>query len=167
MFVYMGIDPGVGGGLAWLQVSNSETELYYAATPRLETEACIGAEFEYLVESGLPIWATIEWVSPFAKANTRSSFTFGANYGFLRGLLVAHGIAFQTVKPQNWLRGLNLRTKQKDETQREWKTYLLECAQNMFPDWEFPKTKGDRFAVADAILIAEYSRRSWGKFNAS
>lgn len=74
-------------------------------------------------------------------------FSFGNNYGFLRGILMAEGISTELVRPQKWQKGLSGLSGLKD-TQR--KRALKEHACRLFPKLK-PTLK-----TCDALLIARY-----------
>ena len=75
-------------------------------------------------------------------------FSFGQGYGFLRGLLTAYRIPFQTVSPSTWQKALGCLTKgDKSVTRRK--------AQEMFPSVEVTNRN------ADALLLAWYAKEVW------
>jgi len=88
------------------------------------------------------------------KQGVSSTFKFGRGYGFLRGCLVALGIPFEDVTPQTWMRALNVPPRRKNETKAQFKQRLRGVAQQLFPSEKIT------LATADALLIAEYCRRT-------
>lgn len=146
---YLGIDPGQSGGIAILSDRRQE----FALLKKLDdTET---GTFNFLEEfcdmneqgliSGRKAW--IENVHAMPKQGVASSFKFGRNYGFLRGLLIALRIPFDTVSPSKWQRTLGCLSKGD-------KNVTKAAAERLFPwvrvaHWN-----------ADALLIAEYGRRS-------
>jgi len=154
--IYCGIDPGKSGGIAWLDGD------VVCMTPMPDTELDVWKEFDAMTESDV-VYAVIEKVHSMPSQSAQSGFTFGQNYGFLRGMLVGNEcIKFQEVGPRTWMAALNIRSRKKTEAKGVWKSYLLQCAENLFPDAPWPSTKGGKLAVCDALLIAEYSRRYYG-----
>jgi hypothetical protein len=128
------------------------------------------------------VYAVIEKVHSMPSQGVSSSFTFGKNYGFLRGCLTAAGIPFEEVTPQVWMKALGVpprrvgkkqKAKKKGkwvvqeiggESKAEYKLRLLSIAQQKFPQlplWREPRSKGKQLAVCDALLIAYYSQQKY------
>jgi hypothetical protein len=80
-------------------------------------------------------------------------FKFGMSYGGLRMALIAAGISFLEVTPQQWQKTLGVSTKKKNETKGKFKNRLKALAQQIFPSVKVT------LATADALLLAEYARR--------
>jgi len=146
--LYIGVDPGVSGGIAALY----DTGQYAWAKKMPATEGDI---FE--VFNGVVMWcrdnvyrpkACIEMVHAMPAQGVRSVFTFGRNYGFLRACLYGARIPFEEITPQAWQGALRCRTKgDKNVTKKK--------AQQLWPD----RGRGITHAIADALLIAEWYRR--------
>jgi crossover junction endodeoxyribonuclease RuvC len=142
---YIGIDPGKSGGIAVLTGSSVETQ-YLSAT-----EADVWS-FLY----GLSTWpdredsyAYIEKVHSMPRQGVASTFKFGQSYGFLRGILVAIRIPFEEVTPQAWQKAMGCMSRgDKNVTKAK--------AQQLFPKVTVTH------AIADALLIAEFCRRTRG-----
>jgi crossover junction endodeoxyribonuclease RuvC len=131
--------------------------------PMPSTEHDTNKFFWSLVQVGLPIKAVIEKVHAMPSQGVSSSFTFGKGYGFLRGCLVSNGIPFEEVTPQAWQKYLQIPPAGKNTPKREHKLKLKSLAQQLFPKlpiWSTPKTLGVQLAICDALLIAEYARRT-------
>jgi len=144
----IGIDPGKSGGIAVIadlvtgphvdtcKLSGTERDIYDALEPYCQW-----------VLQGVPCKAYIEKVHARPGQGVTSMFTFGRNYGFLRGLLIALGIPFEEVTPQKWQKAMGCMSKgDKNVTKQK--------AQQLFPDLKITH------ATADALLIAEYGRRT-------
>ncbi len=80
-------------------------------------------------------------------------FSFGRNYGFLRGCLHCLKIPFEEVTPAKWQREFSLLRTDKAETNTAKKNRHKAKAQQLFPDTNVTH------AIADALLIAEYGLR--------
>ena len=134
----LGIDPGQSGAIAVLRGSMIET---YKLS---NTEADIA---EWLRQWCKPMtFAAIERVHSMPRQGVASSFKFGRNYGFLRGLLIALKVPFEEVTPQKWQREMGCLSKgDKNVTKSK--------AQQLFPSMKITH------ANADALLIAEWCRR--------
>lgn len=135
---YIGIDPGGSGAIAVIG------PLGYIHTIR-------NSETEHDLSDFLRVWgennavAVIEAVHSMPKQGVSSSFKFGASYGFLRGLLVAHCIPFETVTPQKWQKQMGCMSKGD-------KNVTKAAAQRLWPDEKIVH------ATADAMLLAAYCR---------
>lgn len=164
--LFLGIDPGVGGGLAaigcygqpdprvvnWVEVT---------AMPKSEEEtwAWLNRWPEFWTRQGKRVRAAIEKVGGYREGSGgnigSAMFTFGANYGMLRAFLIALGIPFDTVSPRKWQGSLGIPKKRPGETKPQWKKRLMSKAEELFP-----KTKVT-LATADALLLVEYLRRTY------
>lgn len=145
--LYLGVDPGANGAAVLI------TEAQQVASVlkfKDATEADIAEWFREQAwerhADGM-VFARIERVHSSPQMGVRSAFTFGQSFGFLRGMLVAHGIPFEAVTPGKWQRALGCLSKgQKNVTKAK--------AQELFPQHRWTH------ATADAVLLAEFCRRS-------
>lgn len=154
---FLGVDPGRGGGAAWLVFSANKIVRTDWLT-FVDTESFIASYFDDDERHDVT-YCVIEKVHSMPKQGVKSSFTFGYYAGFVRGIVCAHSIPFQEVLPRKWQKGLGLRAKIKGEAKSQWKRHLLQQAQNLLPAFEWPDTRKHQLAVADAVLMAEYARR--------
>ena len=152
--VYLGIDPGMSGGLAALGVNGG-----VSITKMPATEADIWEWFQAFSHA---TFAVIEKVGGYISgaggkgggaANGSAMFKFGFSTGVLYGLLTAGGIPFEEVSPRIWQAELGILKRKKSESKTQWKNRLKALAQRLFP------SVGVTLATADAILLAEYCRR--------
>jgi hypothetical protein len=161
--VYIGIDPGVNGGIAAI----TEDGVYATKMPQT-----IELVWEWIRDAvqcghGEPFVA-IEQVGGFVggAGNTGSSmFTFGQSAGWLQMAVVASGVPAtnrRMVIPRTWQKALGIevrrshkegRKKVYDETPPQFKRRLKELAASLFPD------KTATLASADALLIAYYLKQ--------
>lgn len=152
--VYIGIDPGAGGGLAFIAYyRGSHKVLETTPMPPTEKDICEWLDnnsYNNRTEDTTGTYAIIEKVHSMPKQGVASTFKFGMNYGFLRGCLIALGISFQEVTPRQWMKALGIRTRKKTETPTQWKNYLKGLAQQEFPEEKVT------LKTADALLIAKY-----------
>ena len=146
--IYIGIDPGQAGGLALIDgVVNCVT-----AIKMPNTESDIWHWFSKVGNS--QCFAIIERVHSMPGQGVASTFKFGQGYGGLRMALIAAGIPFEEVSPRSWQKYLNVTSRDKMETKTEFKNRLKAKAQQLFPQFDVT------LMTSDAILIAEYNRRS-------
>lgn len=91
--------------------------------------------------------AYIEKVHSMPKQGVASSFTFGRGFGVLIGALAALRIRYEFVTPQTWQKAMGCMSKGD-------KNVTKAAAQRLFPQVKVTH------AIADALLIAEYGRRT-------
>lgn len=157
---YIGIDPGAGGGLAFL----TDGVVSVVKTPA--TDADLWNWFAGLVNSRRRLFAVLEKLTPrpamvfdweLKKVRPRilkSTCLLYASYVQMRSFLTAAGIPFEEATPQAWQKGLGVPPKKKGEKDGPWKNRLKAKAQQLFPGVRVT------LATADALLIAEYCKRS-------
>lgn len=139
---FLGIDPGASGGIAVIWANGQAS-----AHKMPETEDDVIEAIEEIASSN-DVFAVIEKVHSMPKQGVASSFAFGVSYGGLRMALAALKIRREHVTPQKWQKELGCLTKgDKNVSKRR--------AQELFP-----KIKVTH-AIADALLIAEYARRTY------
>ena len=137
----IGIDPGVGGGIA---VIEDGVLTHSIAMPKTEHDIC-----DFIRQHQDADAAVIESVHSMPKQGVESTFTFGQNYGFLRGVLVACKISFVDCTPGKWQGALGVKTI-KNEAYSAHKNRLKGHAQQLYPKQSFTLKN------CDAALIAHY-----------
>lgn len=146
---YIGIDPGKSGAYAALSSVNGETII--------DTENFVTAQLAYewmkdkKLDGGIQMVA-LEHVHAFPKQGVTSVFTFGENYGFWQGLLLAGQVPFTYVTPIKWQREV-LDSKRKGDT----KALAVEYVNRVFP---FLKLRPSHHGKADAVCLALYAKKS-------
>jgi hypothetical protein len=146
---YIGIDPGMNGGIAvW---SACKIEALLRLSTSTDKEIC---DF---IESfkGRCVYAVIEKVSAMKGQGVSSTFKFGKAYGSLAMALVAYRIPHEHVTPQSWQKGLGIPANIKGD---ERKRSLKQVAEQRFPDIKLV------LETADAPLIAEYASNQKSPF---
>lgn len=142
--VYLGIDPGVSGGIAALSADGDVVLVSKMPERMHETWRLVSG-----LAAGGECFAALEFVRSSPQMGVRSVFTFAESYGALGMALVAAGVAFDEVLPRTWQGALDCRTGgDKNITKAK--------AQMMFP------TVRVTHAIADALLLAEFCRRLKG-----
>ena len=146
--LFIGIDPGKSGGIAYIHATGGSGAEKMPATERDTWATLVGNDNN--------TFALIEKVGPMPKQGVTSMFSFGRNYGMLRAFLIAAGIPFETVSPQKWQREFGLIVpKSKGLTDTQKKNLHKAKAQELFPHLKITH------AIADALLIAKYAQRTW------
>lgn len=138
---HIGIDPGLGGGIAVLNNSGAVCGTY--KMPATERDL-----LDLLEIKSDECRAVLEFVRSSPQMGVVSAFKFGMGYGGLRMALVASRIPFDEVTPQKWQRVMGCLTRgDKNVTKRR--------AQELFPSVKVTH------ANADALLLAAYSLRGY------
>ena len=156
----VGVDPGVSGGLALLE-DGKLADMIAMPVDVVEIGKHKRREInEERVRSTLQTWApgmvVIEkvWAMKVAgrSQGASSSFSFGAGWGLVRGIVCGLGFPRMLLTPQAWQR-IMLEGYPKGAEQQ--------VADALWPgaDWTAIPTKDSRAGVVDAALIAEAGRR--------
>jgi crossover junction endodeoxyribonuclease RuvC len=158
---YLGIDPGLSGGLALvngagiLQVKRmTELRRQDRENPKLSgallAKWLISQRLAMQTLEPQPILAFIEWVHGFPGESVTSAFTFGSTFGITIGVLEALQFPLAFVSPMTWKRDLGL-LKQPKDASRQLAIKTWPASAGLFTR----KLDGD---VAEAALIAEWAR---------
>ncbi len=139
--LFIGIDPGKSGGIS--AVDDDGGIVYCKKFPDTERDLC-DVITGFTCQGYFIYKAIIEHVHSMPKQGVASSFKFGMSYGFLRGCLIASGIAFDQVTPQKWQKYMGcLSGGDKNKTKAK--------AQQLFPAQKLTHA---------TLLLAEYARRT-------
>lgn len=146
--ICIGIDPGKLGAMAVL-FPEGHVEL----TPFDETGFFVAfrALASPLVDRKIVV--ALEHVGGIPGQSAPAAFNFGDNFGFIRGLLAAFEIPYELVRPQKWKKEFSCTSD---------KNTSIEVARRLFPQVSLKRTercKKDDDGFAEALLMAEYSRR--------
>lgn len=153
--IVLGIDPGLGGGLALLEdIERSVVLLDLADMPIVERgkgRDVDGRELATLCREWKPGLVVLEAVHAMPKQGVSSTFSFGRGVGIVVGVLSSLGIPFLEVGPQTWqksvLKGIP----------GEGKRRVLSWAWSIFPDAALKTGRGRIIdGRADALALAWY-----------
>lgn len=142
---YIGIDPGKKGAMAIIRGPGDYTlvpfdvETYNRELLRVDNALC-----------------ALERVGAMPGQGVTSMFSFGENYGFIQGLLTANAIPYELVTPQRWKKAFEV-TGDKNTS--------VAVAKRLFPGVSLRRTvqsRKDDDGMAEALLLAEYARRTMG-----
>lgn len=143
---YIGIDPGAKGALALI----SDVTTVFPYDPQTYITILRG-----LHEKKMPCVCCIEAVHAIPGNGLSSTWNFAENYGFIRGLLEAFAISYQTVTPQKWKKEFSLTSDKADS---------IAVCQRLFPDVSLLRTERSRKPdnnFAEALLIGLYAKRKF------
>ena len=147
--IYIGIDPGLSGGIAILNQDGSVKEV--VAMPDTPRDI-----YEFLLSYKEDSRCVLEDVGHgMPGQSSKATATFARHNGHLEMALLALGIPTEKVTPQKWIKVYQLK-KKKEQDKNEWKNVLKAKAQSLFPQLGKKVT----LKTCDALLIAEYARRT-------
>ena len=147
--IYIGIDPGLSGGIAILNQDGSVK--YVVAMPDTPRDI-----YEFLFSYKEDSRCVLEDVGHgMPGQSSKATATFARHNGHLEMALLALGIPTEKVTPQKWIKVYQLK-KKKEQDKNEWKNVLKAKAQSLFPQLGKKVT----LKTCDALLIAEYARRT-------
>lgn len=156
----LAIDPGKGGGIAWINALGVRQ-----AVRMPKTDQDIIDLFIEIRKYGNPEACFMEEIRSYGitKVNEEgkreqigSPSSIGKmcdNYGFLRAIVMFCGIPLHIVSPPKWQKVFSL-GKRKDHPGNKWKNHLKNKAQQLFPD-----QAKITLNTCDALLILEYGIR--------
>ena len=147
--VYMGIDPGKTGGVAFI----SGGELHTFPMPILAGEVDAG-RLASLIHEYRPTRAAVEKAQAMPKQGVTGVFSYGTGYGMIRGVLGALQVPYVLVGPRTWKAKVLYGTK-KD------KDAAIQYVSCRYPATSLLRTERcskPHDGMADAACIAEHCR---------
>ncbi len=164
MTLYIGIDPGLSGALAWLVDSGFEhagvvdavtAERMVGRTKRRDyMPAAMASQLAELCATWAPHEprAAMERVHSLPGQGVASTFAFGRGAGIWEGILSALQIPYETVEPARWKKAVGLAVRADKGESR-----LM--AARLFPQLTSSLLRAKDDGRAEALLIAEFRRR--------
>lgn len=150
---FIGIDVGQNGGYA---VIGQDREYAMPWDDAKFAESIRGLSFR---AGGLI--AYVEKVNAMPKQGVTSMFKFGKSAGFIEGVLTACRVPYQLIPPQKWKKEYSLGSDKKDS--------IIVC-ERLFPQVSLLRTERcttKHDGMAEALLIAEYARRTTSRQTAT
>lgn len=144
--VYVGIDPGLAGGIGVIRTDSDITAMKYT------TQNLISLLKQFADETQVQFF--VEHVHAMPKQGVTSTFNFGMGFGQILGILEAFDRKYTLVKPSVWKRVMGVTADKQ--------TSIRKCGQ-LFPEVSLLPTSRCRVpsdGLAEALLIAEYGRRT-------
>jgi len=138
--INIGIDPGVGGGVAVIE--NGHIEAFNCHDTVKDMADYISQRKWDCINT----FCIIEKVHSMPGQGVVSVFTFGKNYGQWLGILASNGVPYKEVTPQTWMKFYGAMPK--DRSKR--KKYLKHLAQSLYPNIKIT------LKTADAVLLAHW-----------
>jgi crossover junction endodeoxyribonuclease RuvC len=142
---YIGLDPGLKGAYAIIR----KGDLQACGDFDKPTIISLFNAIAHMPEGAI---CCLEKVHAMPKQGSVSMFTFGENYGWLKGVLDAFHIPFQEIPPQTWKKEFGLNSD---------KVKSVEVCRQLFPKAELipPNCRKPHDGIAEAILMGLYAQR--------
>lgn len=142
---YLGIDVGKSGAFAVLK--DHEIQTYGKFNEREFLNTCF-----WLSKQQEKTICAIEKVTARPGQGVTSMFTFGMNFGWLKGVLDANGISYQEIRPQTWKKEFGLNSSKEDS---------IAVARQLFPDANLipEHCRKEDHNIAEALLLSLYAMR--------
>ena len=160
--LFLGVDPGMSGALAMVS-QNHEVENFPMPVvgkildiPRI---LCFLKNFRPRIDH-----AIIEQVSAMPGQGVSSMFKFGRVYGIMEGLIGGLGIPYTLVTPQAWQKVMHVGVEGKALDPKERSCVAIGRLGLDAGLPRGPRSGKLHDGVVDAVLIAEYCRRTFGEF---
>ncbi len=151
--IYVGIDPGQKGGVAFISEKGEEFVIPMPSMSELNTLFMTWDE-EFKIKH-----VFLEKSQAMPKQGVVSMFNYGEHFGTIQGILIAHALPYTLVPPKEWQKEMFKGTKQSITDAKE---KALEIVRRIFPKQKFLptfRTKKPHDGMIDSILIAEFCRR--------
>lgn len=142
--IFIGIDPGKDGAMAFISDVVSDVvivpydpEVYRNFLKKFHSKTAK---------------ACLEHVGAMPGQGVTSMFSFGENFGYIKGLLEAFEIPYELVRPQRWKKEFGISDKNQS----------IEVCKRLFPGTNLkrtPRCKKDHDGMAEALLMALYCKR--------
>ena len=143
----LAIDPGASGGFAWF---GQDGKAACEAMPETEGDIVNLLRKRFCDEIETVYIEQVVGFIPMAGAG--AMFSFGENFGFIKGVCQSLGMKMVLVRPASWQKFLSLGSKK--EYEKQWKNHLKERAQQIYPNCHIT------LKTADALLILDYARKN-------
>ncbi len=164
--IYMGIDPGLSGGIAIIENTVPLVVMEMMITTNGEIDVIrLRKELRKILRQVDHCY--IEKSQPMPQQSANSTFNYGKGYGMIRALLDISAVPYQEIAPLKWKREYSLVNKGKNKPKKKKasiKAESIAVARKLFPklpDETFITPRGRmKDGVAEALLIAEFCRRT-------
>jgi crossover junction endodeoxyribonuclease RuvC len=153
----LGVDPGLGGGLA---IIHPKDGMLLEPMPTIGNELDLQTLNRFIGDHARDIRvAYLEKVHAMPKNGSVSMFKFGRVYGALEALLVAHKIPVVDVRPQVWMANVHAGISRSLEPKERSRMAFS----RIFPEVDARRTMKSKvpdMGLVDAGLIALYGMRT-------
>ena len=149
-FKYIGIDPGISGGLAVIN-ENGSIKAYKCPSSSEDMSVLFQICMGDTAPENIRLLMERVWASP--RNAVRAAFSYGVNYGQWLGISSSHEIKMNTVIPTEWIRWIGCPKALKSVIRKRW---LKEKAKELYPE-----IKRVTLKTSDAILITRYAKEEY------
>jgi len=160
--IYVGIDPGLDGGIALIEESQGSTlfdipVIFEKTKKGKRRRYCIQAICEIfrhniLKYSREEVFVVLEKAQAMPGQGVSSMFSTGRGFGMYEGILSAFQVRHDVVHPKKWQKEFSI--------SGDTKAKAFQVAQQLFPGQQFTTTRGRLLTGrCDSVLMAEYGRR--------
>lgn len=152
--IFIGIDPGKSGALAAIGTGENSHTITTIKFKEYAYRDYIRNLMMAMDESPR-VYCVVEKVHAMPGQGVTSMFSFGENYGNIRGILESFFIPYELVDPRTWKKEFHLGRDKQDS---------ILAAKALFPGVNLKSTERstkDSDGIAEALLMAEYARRSY------
>jgi hypothetical protein len=156
--IFIGIDPGISGGIVGIDEYKNIMFLHVMPSTIQELEKI----FSDLQKKRYILMIYLEKAQAFPGNGSVSMFNYGCHFGELLCLLKTMGIPYELVPPQTWTKKIHLPYKR--GTKKTSKEKSKESISILYPgvclkDPSKKKAKEFHLGLIDALLIAEFGRQ--------
>lgn len=158
----IGIDPGLNGGLCFLSDSGRDIQIF--PMPKIDKLLDLN-ELYRIITSNIFQRAFLESAGSRPGQSCVSTFKFGRVFGNVEGILAVLQIPFTLVTPRVWTKEMHEGISGDDPKKKS-----LIAVGRLFPGIDLRGTEKSRVphdGMVDALLIAEYGRRTMNKCETS
>lgn len=172
MKIYVGIDVGKDGGLAFLY-ENGQLDVHKVPTIADQISIVDLHQIieEYIIDSDGNLICAVEDVHSIFGASAKSNFQFGRALGILEGIVSTRRLQWIKVSPKDWQKvawqGIPLIRKPSEKPGKDGpvdtKATSLLASKRLFPNETFiptSRSKKPHDGLVDAALIAYYLKVS-------
>jgi crossover junction endodeoxyribonuclease RuvC len=149
--IYVGIDPGLKGGVSF--VDNYGSMVSMPMPDFQELKFVLRAwQADFKIKH-----IFLEKAQAMPKQGVVSMFNYGCHFGMLQGLILTEGYPLTLVTPQEWQKEMF-----KGATAKKAKEKALQIVRRLFPKEQFLgsiRAKRSHDGMIDSVLIAECCRR--------
>ena len=149
-FKYIGIDPGKGGGIVFIEKDGS-ISAYKCPDKVFDMSMLFQNIIGITPPDDVKLLMERVWARPTNA--TRAAFTYGVNYGQWLGIAASHEIKMYTTLPNEWIKWIGC---PKGLAVTERKRWLKDKAKELYPN-----LKKVTLATSDAILICHYAKEEY------
>lgn len=159
---YIGIDPGLQGGIAIIypdKIETSSMPTISQGKKKIYNHLAL-TKFFFPFEGIVECFAILEEQHSFPKQGVVSTCSICYGFGALKQCLVDFAIPHEVISAKDWQKEFGI-SGRKGNT----KAQALRVCQGLFPDLNLLATERSKKAhegIVDAVLIAEYARRRHG-----